>query len=685
MVGRELLTLMISFCRPPIFLPMMLSLMAIYLSGWAQLIGDSDACWLCFIVGLVSHCIFDFTPVHRRRSNWIKGRIKTKTRHYFAGHHRRTQHRIRCKLNTCPIHRRPSTWNFCTTFGSNHHQDTPSSSGTILRCLTASKKPRKRRQFRFDSDSYDIAIDNCASQCITNNESDFIGTPQKVNHTLHGVGQASITLKGTVSWAIEDDDGVVHHLTIKDCLFQPELPWRLLSPQHLSQVNKDMEGTGCITLGNRMELFWDKKRFRRTIPLNGSNVGIIGSAPDSESFTAFSATFPDPHETVKPRFSVTDNHQHHSSKAGNTPPTSQREESTDGDIREAPLPFNFEEHDTTISDHNDLDNMSAKQLEMLRFHERLNHLSPTKMKHMAKKGLLPAHFVTTEMPVCASCLFGKATKRPWRTKGQCVKVSEDLKPITAPGDCISVDQMESPHPGLVAQMKGKPTTRRHRAATVFIDHFSDFCYVHLQDSTSGDDTLAAKKAFEAIAQSYGVTIKHYHADNGRFADNQFIDHAASKGQSISYCGVGAHFQNGVAERRIRGLQEGARSSILLAKHRWPAAISVSLWPYAVRLSNDVANCTPRRSNTSQSPVEIFSKSKVRPRLKNFQHFGVPCYVLREPLQTSGGTVGKWNLWLLRRLMKWQIPTQNLMILKSSETPSLLLPSRTQTLCTVIKP
>ena len=106
-------------------------------------------------------------------------------------------------------------------------------------------------------------------------------------------------------------------------------------------------------------------------------------------------------------------------------------------------------------------------------------------------------------------------------------------------------------------MKGRPTTRRYRAATVFIDHFSGFCYVHMQDSTNGKDTLTAKRTFEAMARSYGITIKHYHADNGRFADNKFVDHAASQGQSISYCGVGAHFQNGIAERQIRDLQEGA--------------------------------------------------------------------------------------------------------------------------------
>ena len=48
--------------------------------------------------------------------------------------------------------------------------------------------------------------------------------------------------------------------------------------------------------------------------------------------------------------------------------------------------------------------------------------------------------------------------------------------MTAPGLCVSVDQMESPIPGLVAHMKGLPTKCRYSAATVFVDHYSQMRY-----------------------------------------------------------------------------------------------------------------------------------------------------------------------------------------------------------------
>jgi hypothetical protein len=104
--------------------------------------------------------------------------------------------------------------------------------------------------------------------------------------------------------------------------------------------------------------------------------------------------------------------------------------------------------------------------------------------------------------------------------------------------------------------------------------------------------VRAKEEFERYAASHGVTVRHYHADNGRFADNKFRQAVASRGQTLSFCGVNAHFQNGIAERRIRELQEHARTMLIHANKRWPSAITTNLWPYAVRMANDILNATP---------------------------------------------------------------------------------------------
>jgi hypothetical protein len=48
-----------------------------------------------------------------------------------------------------------------------------------------------------------------------------------------------------------------------------------------------------------------------------------------------------------------------------------------------------------------------------------------------------------------------------------------------PGQVVSMDQLVSPTPDFVPIHWGLPTNARYEGATVFVDHFSDFTYVHL--------------------------------------------------------------------------------------------------------------------------------------------------------------------------------------------------------------
>jgi hypothetical protein len=177
-----------------------------------------------------------------------------------------------------------------------------------------------------------------------------------------------------------------------------------------------------------------------------------------------------------------------------------------------------------------------------------------KMQVMAKQGILPKKWAKCDIPICISCLYGKATRRPWRTKPKKDSQESKLRTATEPGQqCISVDQSESRTPGLIAQVKGWLTKKRYQAATVFVDHFSSLSYVFLQKSTNAEETLVAKISFKRYAERHGVKVQAYQADNGRFEETTFMQAIKDAGQTITFCGVNAHFQNGVAERRIRRL------------------------------------------------------------------------------------------------------------------------------------
>ena len=86
--------------------------------------------------------------------------------------------------------------------------------------------------------------------------------------------------------------------------------------------------------------------------------------------------------------------------------------------------------------------------------------------------------------------------------------------------------MESSVPGFIAQNASthsfKLMKQRYKAATVFVDQYSCLSYVHVHKLTSGDKTIQAKEAFEQYAAQC-VVVKHYHADNGIFKSDSWIN------------------------------------------------------------------------------------------------------------------------------------------------------------------
>ena len=80
--------------------------------------------------------------------------------------------------------------------------------------------------------------------------------------------------------------------------------------------------------------------------------------------------------------------------------------------------------------------------------------------------------------------------------------------------------------------------------------------------------------------------------------------------------------------------------MLYAMNKWKRMVLISLWPYAMRHSNDIANATPRKGE-DQSPLERFSGVKVNPKLRHFHAFGCPTYVLDNALQSGQGSP-KWK-------------------------------------------
>ena len=100
-------------------------------------------------------------------------------------------------------------------------------------------------------------------------------------------------------------------------------------------------------------------------------------------------------------------------------------------------------------------------------------------------------------------------------------------------------------------------------------HISDYVYVHLMIYLSLSETLLDKEALEKMMAQAGQTVNHYHADNGRFSDNGFIDAVNQKDQKITSCGVGGHHHNGKAKNKNNILTNSSRTLLLHGMIIWP--------------------------------------------------------------------------------------------------------------------
>ena len=164
---------------------------------------------------------------------------------------------------------------------------------------------------------------------------------------------------------------------------------------------------------------------------------------------------------------------HAANKSGLDHKVDHADESTTGDRQQ-------NHNDTTTADKFSLElpytipddkepTMISAQDELMQWHYCLNHLSFKRMVQMAKQGLLPKKILKANVPICPACQYGKMHRKPWRTKGNPSKPS---RVVTEPGQIVSVDQLESPMPGFIAQLKGTPTKQGYKYTTVLVDQYS---------------------------------------------------------------------------------------------------------------------------------------------------------------------------------------------------------------------
>ena len=124
-----------------------------------------------------------------------------------------------------------------------------------------------------------------------------------------------------------------------------------------------------------------------------------------------------------------------------------------------------------------------------------------------------------------------------------------------------------------------------------------------------------KQNMEREANTCGVNIRSFRADNGVFKSKEFKLELEENGQAVTFCGVGAHHQNGIAERYIRTMVERTRTVLLNAHAMWPEIVDIELWTFAFRHIVTKWNNTPRPDLEYKTPDEVFSGVKRENKIK----------------------------------------------------------------------
>jgi hypothetical protein len=460
-----------------------------------------------------------------------------------------------------------------------------------------------------------IVIDTGASISLTPNKSDFVSEiTTSTTEEMKGISDSvKIEGLGWVEWQIRDVFGRVQ-LVRTQAYYVPVANIRLFSPQTYFMENNAGEchiNHLCLTFitaqGNELQFPFHPNS---NLPLMFTDPKISQGGMTSPQLFALSKT-----DVIDQTQQLLDEHNH---------------------------------------------NLSKTAKELLLWHYRLAHSGFTWIQSLMRirkqevgvpsdPPVIPtktSNVASCAIPKCPACQLGKQHRRTPDNSSVQMKTEQEMairRKTMTPGECVSVDQFVATVPGRLPHTFGKEKgVDRYTGGTLFVDHASGLIYVQNQVSLKAGETLVGKHGFERFASWYTVKIAAYHADNHPFASEEFLADVEILDQRITFSGVGAHFQNGVAERNLQTITLWARTMMMHQLVHWPEAFDAALWPFAMNHAVHLWNSMPRERN-GLAPYEIFTGVKLPSYsvLLQARVWGCPTYVLDPRLQ-DGHKLPKWT-------------------------------------------
>ena len=138
----------------------------------------------------------------------------------------------------------------------------------------------------FDNLPINIAVDNCCSNCISNDACDFIALHPYTSHaSIQGIGGSiSITRVGTIIWYITDDEGKLHKFEIHYVWLSEDALLHLLCPQQLAAQQAALFPNSGIFTGATASKFWFNGAQKTIAHTPGSNIPVIHAGASQHHF-----------------------------------------------------------------------------------------------------------------------------------------------------------------------------------------------------------------------------------------------------------------------------------------------------------------------------------------------------------------------------------------------------------------
>ena len=174
-----------------------------------------------------------------------------------------------------------------------------------------------------------------------------------------------------------------------------------------------------------------------------------------------------------------------------------------------------------------------------------------------------------------------------------------------------------------------------------MDKVSQLVFSRLQETQSAAETITAKHELEQFSHSHDMHIKHYRCDNGIYHAKSFKEDCRIHEQGQSFSCIGAHWQNGIAERYIGVLTRKARTMLIHAMARWPNVVDDSFWSFAFQLATHQHNHLPSWTQSNITPYERFTLQDDEFNPLSYHTFGCPTYVL-DPALADRKPITKWS-------------------------------------------